>query len=68
MNKYISVQQLHDEIQGTISVQMLYRMLNEKKLPGYQPTGKAGHWLVEARLALKILNPNLDLDTVESSG
>ena len=68
MNKYISVQQLHDEIQGTISVQMLYRMLNEKKLPGYQPTGKTGHWLVEARLALKILNPNLDLDTVESSG
>jgi hypothetical protein len=66
MKKYISVQELHGELQGAISLQMLYRMLNEKKLPGYQPTGKTGHWLVEARPALAILNPNLD--TVESSG
>ena len=66
MNKYISVQELHDELQGAISIQMLYRMLNNRQLPGYQPTGKTGHWLVEATPALAILNP--DLDTVETSG
>jgi hypothetical protein len=44
---YITVIELHQRLAGALSLNTLYRMLEERRIPGaIQPSGKGGKWLV----------------------
>lgn len=44
---YITVIELHQRLAGALSLNTLYRMLEDRRIPGaIQPAGKGGKWLV----------------------
>jgi len=53
---FITISEFHERLDGALSMNTLYRMVEDGKIPGaVQPSGKGGRWLIPEN-ALEVMS------------